>query len=562
MRLVGPRRASGRAPNTPSFYSNTSALELYESEPRRSSENHEFSKSNATHLETLDQTRAHSAPSSFSTGHLSSCLPCLSIPTWFRVHTISGKNKTSRLVFRTPSPTLRPAATFLGFLVSSYLSLTAVHNSRPTQFCPQNISAIAGRVYELRSQPPHAEVNAGVREWPIRCLRQEDGIICGFEFFAALSFPSADLKHLEIPALSVRLTLRLSGALLTCINSPPETDALSDKGTLQSKLDTLRAERDISLNVFNSPDGPSPEYPHVATYSDYNIRPRHAHESPLCIPPRILAAASIQRITIVSVSIYIRASPDPPLSARWHLPEGWHPPLIRRGSAQVEIRNAFVCTINARPANHLQCLARCPLSRSAYRIAVDRNTQSIVIASLRGRYGCRRAAESTVTYGTYAEYLEIHSLAGAVIFAILYLPVLAFFVTKAFARPTYVYIILCLFATIRVTAFILRAILTRVYADQINLSFFLAYEIIYNVGFFGLLYSTYILGADRDAFARNDNIISRIIQKRFLFRLCLMAAVAIGITGAVQSSSGGSTSSVNTGNTPRKVGIYIFGSGG
>ncbi|KAH7929671.1 hypothetical protein BV22DRAFT_1125585 [Leucogyrophana mollusca] len=158
----------------------------------------------------------------------------------------------------------------------------------------------------------------------------------------------------------------------------------------------------------------------------------------------------------------------------------------------------------------------------------------------------------------YAEYLEIHSLAGAVIFAILYLPVLAFFVTKAFARPTYVYIILCLFATIRVTAFILRAILTRVYADQTNLSFFLAYEIIYNVGFFGLLYSTYTLGADRDAFARNDNIISRIIQKRFLFRLCLMAAVAIGITGAVQSSSGGSTSSVNTGITLRKVGIYIF----
>ncbi|KAH7914004.1 hypothetical protein BJ138DRAFT_1080382 [Hygrophoropsis aurantiaca] len=157
----------------------------------------------------------------------------------------------------------------------------------------------------------------------------------------------------------------------------------------------------------------------------------------------------------------------------------------------------------------------------------------------------------------YANYLEINSLAGAVIFAVLYFPLLVFFLMKAISRPTYVYIILTLFATVRFTAFILRAILTRVYAEQINQSFFLAYEIIYNVGFFGLLYSAYTLAADRAAFSQSGGIISKIIQLRFIFRLALSAAVAIGITGAVESFSD-NAKTASTGNTLRKVGIYIF----
>jgi hypothetical protein len=45
---------------------------------------------------------------------------------------------------------------------------------------------------------------------------------------------------------------------------------------------------------------------------------------------------------------------------------------------------------------------------------------------------------------------------------------------------------------------------------------------------------------------------------RFLFRMALMAAVAIGITGAIDASLGSTTSTINTGNTLRKVAIYIF----
>ncbi|KIJ69143.1 hypothetical protein HYDPIDRAFT_79393 [Hydnomerulius pinastri MD-312] len=160
----------------------------------------------------------------------------------------------------------------------------------------------------------------------------------------------------------------------------------------------------------------------------------------------------------------------------------------------------------------------------------------------------------------YAAAFGIHSLAAAVIFAILYFPLFGLYVSKAIARPTYVFIILSFFCAIRITAFILRALLAHVPADGQNLDMLIAYEIIYNTGFFGLLYSAYTLVADRVACAKNppNGPISRILRMRFLFRLALMAAVAIGITGAIDYSLGTTTKTINTGNTLRKVAIYIF----
>ncbi|KAF9246373.1 hypothetical protein BU15DRAFT_39833 [Melanogaster broomeanus] len=160
----------------------------------------------------------------------------------------------------------------------------------------------------------------------------------------------------------------------------------------------------------------------------------------------------------------------------------------------------------------------------------------------------------------YATAFGIHSLAAAVIFAILYFPLLGLFVSKAIARPSYIFIILSFFCTIRITAFILRALLADVPADGQNLNMLIAYEIIYNTGFFGLLYSAFTLVADRVAFAKNppNGLISRLLRMRFLFRIALMAAVAIGITGAIDSSLGTTSSTIDTGNTLRKVAIFIF----
>ncbi|KAN0077145.1 hypothetical protein V8E55_011000 [Tylopilus felleus] len=160
----------------------------------------------------------------------------------------------------------------------------------------------------------------------------------------------------------------------------------------------------------------------------------------------------------------------------------------------------------------------------------------------------------------YASYFGIESLPAAVIFAILYFAFFIYFFSKAVARPIYVYIVITLFCALRITAFILRAVLAKVQSDADNVHVLLAYEIIYNTGFFGLLYSVYSLVSARVEASKNppNGIISRILRHHFLFRIALMAAVALGITGAVESQTGTTLSTINTGNTLRKAAIYIF----
>ncbi|KIJ14093.1 hypothetical protein PAXINDRAFT_13013 [Paxillus involutus ATCC 200175] len=132
----------------------------------------------------------------------------------------------------------------------------------------------------------------------------------------------------------------------------------------------------------------------------------------------------------------------------------------------------------------------------------------------------------------YAKAYGIESVAGAVIFAILYVPLILFYIRQSFARPTYVYIVLAFFCAV-----------------------------VYNVGFFGLLYSAYTLVLDRGLLSDAplpDGPISRITRRRPLFRMALAAAVAVGITGAIESATGSTQNTVNLGNTLRQVAIYIF----
>ncbi|KAG6334467.1 hypothetical protein ID866_4629 [Astraeus odoratus] len=161
----------------------------------------------------------------------------------------------------------------------------------------------------------------------------------------------------------------------------------------------------------------------------------------------------------------------------------------------------------------------------------------------------------------YAKAFGIESVAGAVIFAVLYTPLLLLFVRQAFMRPNYVFIVIAFFCAVRISAFILRALLASIAADGQNLQLFITYEILYNVGFFGLLYSAYTLVMDRallsDAPLSNDPI-SRLTRRRPIFRLLLSAAVAVGITGVVEASVGTTQSTVDLGNTLRKVAVYMF----
>lgn len=161
----------------------------------------------------------------------------------------------------------------------------------------------------------------------------------------------------------------------------------------------------------------------------------------------------------------------------------------------------------------------------------------------------------------YAKAYGIESVAGAVIFAILYVPLLVLYIRQAILRPTYVFVVIALFCAVRIAAFVLRALLASVAEDGQNLQLFIAYEILYNVGFFGLLYSAYTLVIDRglisDAPLPNGPI-SMITRRRPIFRIMLAAAVGVGITGVIESAVGTTQHTVDIGNTLRKVALYMF----
>ncbi|OBZ65082.1 hypothetical protein A0H81_14930, partial [Grifola frondosa] len=167
----------------------------------------------------------------------------------------------------------------------------------------------------------------------------------------------------------------------------------------------------------------------------------------------------------------------------------------------------------------------------------------------------------------YAQIEGIHSLGGAIVFAIIYIPLFIFYVLRSIRYPTYVFIVLSLFCLIRTVSFILRAVLADSNAAGQNLNLVIAQEVLYNVGVFGVIYSAYTLALDRDILADTARIfdrapgpvklISRIMHNRHMIRIILLVAVVLGIIGATDASSS-NPSTVNTGNSLRHASIYIF----
>ncbi|KAF9232893.1 isoprenoid synthase domain-containing protein [Melanogaster broomeanus] len=139
-------------------------------------------------------------------------------------------------------------------------------DSLPSQFCLQDLSAITGRVCELRVSPHQAEADREARIWFNSIKLYDDRkrskfVNYGkFDLFAALSFPDADLKHLTTCLIFFFWAFA--------------TDDLSDEGDLQSKPEGVQAGHDISISVLADPDGPRPEYPYAAMLYDLLSRLR------------------------------------------------------------------------------------------------------------------------------------------------------------------------------------------------------------------------------------------------------------------------------------------------
>ncbi|KAJ7450835.1 hypothetical protein FB451DRAFT_1374592 [Mycena latifolia] len=160
----------------------------------------------------------------------------------------------------------------------------------------------------------------------------------------------------------------------------------------------------------------------------------------------------------------------------------------------------------------------------------------------------------------YAAAFGIESVAAAAIFAALFLPLGFWFVRQSIKNTTYVYIVLTLFCAMRVTAYIIRAIMANSTAQGSNLNLFIADQVIFGVGFFALLYSAYTLVLDRDILAGGEpsSLFSlNLLRNTHAFRMILMAGVALGIVGTVDSTSS-DLDEVATGKTLRKAGTAIF----
>jgi hypothetical protein len=160
----------------------------------------------------------------------------------------------------------------------------------------------------------------------------------------------------------------------------------------------------------------------------------------------------------------------------------------------------------------------------------------------------------------FAAAVGIHSLAGAIVFTVLYVPLLAFFSLKCFTHPTYVHYVLTFFCLIRVTAFIIRAVLAGSATAGESLGLVIADEILSSVGYFSLLYSAYTLVLDRtllsDLQAANHPIL-KFTQDRRLFRLLLLVGVILGVVAASETTSSG-PSNTSTTKALRITSVVIF----
>ncbi|KAJ3810754.1 hypothetical protein F5876DRAFT_41144 [Lentinula aff. lateritia] len=165
----------------------------------------------------------------------------------------------------------------------------------------------------------------------------------------------------------------------------------------------------------------------------------------------------------------------------------------------------------------------------------------------------------------YAKALGWNSVAAAAVFAALYSPLALYFVVKIIQERRKVLFTMTLFCTIRVAAFIMRAISAGVTSAGDNDGLFIATEVLFSVGFFGLLYATYTLVMDRLDLCDNDDKASvptpiignllRLTRNRRLFRMALIVPMALGIAG-INLASSDPTSSIGT--SLREASAIIF----
>jgi len=160
----------------------------------------------------------------------------------------------------------------------------------------------------------------------------------------------------------------------------------------------------------------------------------------------------------------------------------------------------------------------------------------------------------------YAKAIQINSFPLALIFTLVYVPLLGIFLFKAVRNSTYVLWITAFFCQVRIVSFAMRALLAKSESAGENFNLVLAQQIVYGVGFFGILYSAYTMVLDRGLIKGTTGSfpLSRITGNRLLIRLALIAAVSLSVTGAVQAGTSTVQNTINLGKHLKTIAIVIF----
>jgi len=158
----------------------------------------------------------------------------------------------------------------------------------------------------------------------------------------------------------------------------------------------------------------------------------------------------------------------------------------------------------------------------------------------------------------YASLFGIQNKWAPILFAILYFIIFWVYVFKCIRNRSAIYLVLGFFCLIRITAFSLRAVLANEHKEQTNQGVGVAYAVLYNIGFFGMLLSAYNLLHNRAKLANANNKLRRaavIFHARWLIHLLVTIAVILGIVGLVIGLQG---TNPTAGSSLSHTAIYLF----
>ncbi|KAJ3567188.1 hypothetical protein NP233_g6523 [Leucocoprinus birnbaumii] len=159
----------------------------------------------------------------------------------------------------------------------------------------------------------------------------------------------------------------------------------------------------------------------------------------------------------------------------------------------------------------------------------------------------------------YGEAFGIHSVPAAAIFAIIYAPLLVYYIFRLVTKFNYVFIVMTLFCLFRTVGFVIRAVVAGSTSAGSNLSLVIADQVLFGIGFSGLLFATFSLQNDRERVAglHYKTPPMSILTNGRIFHLVVAGSVALLVVGTSKLTSHG-PGDQSTGNTLRTAGTWVL----